>query len=419
MTVSVLGLVRDMHSDYPSPLRLEGLDPAAQYRVREINLDGQVRHTRIDGQLFSGAAVMNQGFYPLLTHDYDSFTLEHVAEELTAERMQALYDEIKTPYKYGIVLQPEDGEKYDNANVFRKDGRWYMLYISFDGKGYETRLAVSDDLLHWKKLGCVLARAPKGAWDCAQVDGGPALLDTTWGGSAELGTYDGSYWMTYIGGALDGYETDPLAIGVAKTDDPAAAKGWTRPLDRPVLSVADPDVRPFEGKTLYKSFVFEDTARLTGGRFAMFYNAKRSDAWYESIGLAVSDDLLRWKRVGTDSLVANGPKDKFAISGDPMIQKVGDTWVMFYFGCGWGGQKGAFETFAASTDLVHWTKWTGEPLVAPGESWDKEHAHKPWVIKHNGIVYHFYTAVGDKGRALALATSKPLRVRGPRLEAHN
>ena len=82
-TVSVLGLVRDMHSDYPAPLRLEGLDPEAQYGVREINFDGKVRHTRIDGQRFSGAALMNQGFYPLLTHDYDSFTLELVSETMS------------------------------------------------------------------------------------------------------------------------------------------------------------------------------------------------------------------------------------------------------------------------------------------------------------------------------------------------
>ena len=42
----------------------------------------------------------------------------------------------------------------------------------------------------------------------------------------------------------------------------------------------------------------------------------------------------------------------------------------------------------------------------PSEPWDKTYAHKPWVIKHNGVVYHFYCAVGDQGRVIALATSK-------------
>jgi len=37
---------------------------------------------------------------------------------------------------------------------------------------------------------------------------------------------------------------------------------------------------------------------------------------------------------------------------------------------------------------------------------DRKYAHKPWVIKWKGTVYHFYTAVGEYGRAIALATSK-------------
>ena len=62
-----------------------------------------------------------------------------------------------------------------------------------------------------------------------------------------------------------------------------------------------------------------------------------------------------------------------------------------------------------STAYPVWTKWEGKPLVEPSESYDKTHAHKPWVLKHDGVVYHFYCAVGDKGRGIALATSKPIR----------
>ena len=90
-----------------------------------------------------------------------------------------------------------------------------------------------------------------------------------------------------------------------------------------------------------------------------------------------------------------------------MIRKIGDLWVMFYFGCGWkAGVKGAFDTFAVSRDLVNWTKWEGAPLLVPSEPWDAQHAHKPWVIRHDGVTYHFYCAVGSKGRVLALATSR-------------
>jgi hypothetical protein len=37
------------------------------------------------------------------------------------------------------------------------------------------------------------------------------------------------------------------------------------------------------------------------------------------------------------------------------------------------------------------------------------YAHKPWLLKHKGVVYHFYCAVGNQGRAIALATSRPMK----------
>lgn len=46
-----------------------------------------------------------------------------------------------------------------------------------------------------------------------------------------------------------------------------------------------------------------------------------------------------------------------------------------------GWKPGAFDTFAVSSDLVHWTKWTGPDLVAPSLPWDETYAHKPWVLK--------------------------------------
>lgn len=47
-------------------------------------------------------------------------------------------------------------------------------------------------------------------------------------------------------------------------------------------------------------------------------------------------------------------------------------------------------------------------LISPSEEYDKVYAHKPWVIKWNGTVYHFYNAVGNEGRVIALATSRKL-----------
>lgn len=58
--------------------------------------------------------------------------------------------------------------------------------------------------------------------------------------------------------------------------------------------------------------------------------------------------------------------------------------VMFYFRFEAG--KGAYDTFAVSDDLIHWTKWEGEPLVFCEYEWENVHAHKPWVICVDGTV---------------------------------
>jgi predicted GH43/DUF377 family glycosyl hydrolase len=314
--------------------------------------------------------------------------------------MQRVYEELQTPHKVGRVLTPAEGEMYDCPSVFRHNGRWWMVFVSIkELVGYETRLAVSDNLIDWEIVGTILGFQETG-WDRWQADGGIALVDTEWGGSYELAQHDGKYWLSYFGGAKQGYETDPLAIGMAWTQDPTHAGEWTRLAENPVLSPEDKDARPFEQATLYKSFVFRDETQTLGAPYVMFYNGKQKGSWVERIGTAVSDDMIRWRRHGDGPVIDNGK----GISGDPQIIRMDDLWVMPYFGAGW--KPRAFDTFAVSRDLVNWTKWQGPNLIEPSEPFDETFAHKPWFIKHDGVVYHFYCSVGEKVRAIALATSK-------------
>ena len=334
------------------------------------------------------------------------------AGAVPAETMVRIYEEVKTPYKYGIVLRGEEGEMVDCPNIFRHGDRWYMMYVAIKDKvGYQTYLARSDDLLQWEKLGRIL-EFPKEGWDAWQVDGGIALYDTRWeGGTHALSTHDGRYWLSYIGGARQGYEPDPLAIGMAWTDDPTTTKPWSR-LPAPVLAPDDPDVRAFERTTLYKSGIIHDPAETLGWPFVMFYNGKSPPDGREAIGMAVSRNLREWTRYGDKPVVENVGESRWAISGDPQITRIGDLWVMFYFGAFW--KPNAFDTFACSYDLVNWTKWEGPHLIEPSEPWDQQFAHKPWLLKHDGDVYHFYCAVGDQGRVIAVATSRDLREPDPR-----
>ncbi len=319
-----------------------------------------------------------------------------------------IYDEVKTPFKYGVVIRGGGTNEFvDCPSIFCRGDYWYMMYVAITNKvGYQTFLARSEDLLHWEKLGKILSFDQTNAWDAWQADGGIALADYRWDGTQTLEKFNGRYWLSYIGGGKQGYETDPLAIGLAWSKNAVKPKEWTRLAENLVLGPKQTDARSFETKTLYKSQIIHDASESLGWPFVMYYNGKFKNG-YEQIGMAVSRDMTHWQRYGTNSVIVNGQEKQRGISGDPQIVKIADVWVMFYFGAGW--QPGAFDTFAASYDLVHWTKWDGTHLIQSSEPYDKTYAHKPWVVKWKGVVYHFYCAVGTEGRVIAVATSREMR----------
>ena len=217
-------------------------------------------------------------------------------QSVPQETMKKVYETVKTPYKYGLVLVPErDEDMVDSPTVFREKGKWYMTYVLFDSTGYETWLAESDDLLKWNTLGPILSFAG-GSWDSAQRGGYLALQDYRWGGSYRAGKYDGRYWLSYIGGSSQGYEAGMLNVGMARTGGEIARPHEWEGFDAPVMTPADPDAGSWECYTLYKSSVIRAPKRLLGAPFVMYYNAKGSADGKESIGIALSDDLKTWRR---------------------------------------------------------------------------------------------------------------------------
>ena len=330
-----------------------------------------------------------------------------VPETVSPEKMEDIYNEIKTPFKYGLILTPpEPTKKMDCPSVFKQNGKWYMTYLVFDGRGYETWLAESDDLIHWEHMGRIMSFSDSTDWDRDQKAGYIALQDFEWGSSYALQTYDDKYWMSYFGGNKQGYEAGILSVGIAFTErDPTMVHEWQR-LDKPVLRPTDENVRWWENSTMYKSTVIWDKKKRTGYPFVMYFNARgdsiRPHRGAERIGMAVSKDMVNWERFLTDP-VLNHHK---GITGDAFLQLIDDVWVMFYFGAFWEGRPDAFNRFACSYDLINWTDWTGEDLISPGEDYDARFAHKSFVVKHDGVVYHFYCAVNlNDDRGIALATS--------------
>lgn len=341
------------------------------------------------------------------------------AQEVLQSRMAEIYEQVKTPYKYGLALAPKDNNhKIDCPTVFRKGDKWYMTFVIYngkagnDGRGYETWMAESDDLLHWNIKGRLLSYRD-GMWDCNQRGGFPALSNMNWGGSYELQPYKGKYWMTYIGGPTAGYEQGPLSIGLAWTDAKNLGKAleWQSAMT-PVLSNKDKDAQWFENLIQYKSTIYWDKKKTLGAPFVMYYNAggvhPETKLKGERIGIALSNDLKTWKRYQGNPVFAH--EIQGMITGDAQIQQFGNLYVMFYFSAfNTNKPYKAYNTFACSYDLIHWYDWKGDDLIIPSKSYDELFAHKSYVINYKGVVYHFYCAVNKfNQRGIAVATSKPM-----------
>ncbi len=328
---------------------------------------------------------------------------------ITKEKMNEIYKKTKTPYKRGAIVKFEDS-LCDSPTIFKFNRRWYMYFVRIDknvrSSGYETHMASSDDLLNWKYEGKILRRSDAAVWDSKQRGGYAAFVDNAFGGTNEIQMVNDKYYMSYLGGCLDGYETDPLSMGLAYSQDPTDVDAFST-FKEPILSPLDSDAREFEKITLFKSFMFIDDDMTLGHKYVNAYNA-RDEKNAERIYLAVSDDGESWTRYGGKPIIDEIDKiDNLIISGDPQIVKIDGLYVMFYFRYAAG--KGAYNTFACSEDLTDWTVWEGEPLIKPEYEWENVHAHKSYVIKDGNIVYHFYCACNDKKeRFIALATSEEI-----------
>ena len=330
----------------------------------------------------------------------------HNGKKVSKQVLNSVYEKLKTPYKYGAVLKFET-EMCDSPGVFFYNGKWYMSFIkiAYDVKnsGYDSHLAESDDLIHWKYLTSNFNRSQNGGWDCNQIAAYPSFIENDFNGNFSPIKINGNYYFAYLGGALTGYETDPLSAGMCRCADMIDSSTYQK-LPKPILSPNDEDAREGEKASIFKCNIFEDKANTLGYNYVNAYNS-RGFARRESIYLAVSNDGENWERYGEEPIIFDdSPNLEQKILADAQILKIDDIYVLVYFV--YDG-KTAFNTCACSYDLLNWTKWRGKNLIESEFEWENQFAHKPWIVVKDGVVYHYYCAVNTKGeRFIALATSK-------------
>jgi predicted GH43/DUF377 family glycosyl hydrolase len=242
--------------------------------------------------------------------------------------------------------------------VFRHNERFYMMHYGFDGIGYQTALAVSDDLLNWEHLGLMLRRGErKEGWDSRNIAGTWILRDNELSGPGTLKKWDGKYWLVYYSYPEDGYEEGPARIGLAWTEDESLMT-WNR--------LEDPILTPEEGTDWERGGLYKQCLVEHEGTFYLFYNAKNKNhgRWIEQTGVATSKDLRSWNRYEHNPVIRVTPDAwDCGFVSNPCVLKNGDEWVMYYFGYNY---KKAQEGIATSKDLLNWTKYP-EPIITVGE----------------------------------------------------
>ena len=219
----------------------------------------------------------------------------------------------RTPYKYPeLVLkgtgnkQDFDSKSVDDPFVFFHEGAFHMLYIGFDGTGYQTGMAKSTDLVNWvRDSGALHVAIPIQKYTRYNVALGAIVRENgLYVAGKELKQDVGRYLCAWNAYPNAGLEQGAAVIGLAWSDN---LSEWE--LTEPILFPADGDALGAWWSLPGPNLIEED------GVFYLFYNAKtdplpksEGGGWHEQTGVATSRDLEHWTRSRLSPILRNGPR---------------------------------------------------------------------------------------------------------------
>jgi len=314
----------------------------------------------------------------------------------------------RTPFKYGkLVLGPSgipesfDEKSVDCPFVFFHGGKYQLMYVGFDGTGYQTGLAESDNLVDWKRTRLILARDPGNPYTRYNVASASILRENALESPGRLLKVNGRYVCAWHAYPSPGYEQGAAVIGLAWSDD---LIHWER---------GDPILLPQDGEAWERGGLYKPYLVKIGDLYHIYYNAKTAEKrWHEQTGVAVSHDLKTWTRHPGNPIIRNGgpnaPDARFA--SDPFVVRHKKQWALYYFGLANDGK--ARDLLALGDDPLHFNK-VDEIMIDVGKpgSVDDDYAHKPALVFNRGDLYHFYCAVSgpypNDVRGISVARSRP------------
>lgn len=341
----------------------------------------------------------------------------------------------RTPYKYPKLILSATGRQgdfdqrsVDDPIVFHAHGAFQMLYIGWDGIGYQTGLASSKDLIHWTRVALVAPRDPASKYTKYNLALSSILRDKRLRSRGEAIKINGKYLGAWNAYPAAGYEEGAAVIGLATSED---LLHW---------QLTDPILFPQDGAAWEHGGLYRPDLMLDHGTYYLYYNAKtdtippdEGGGWREQTGVATSKDLRTWTRYRGNPILRNGTRGSATypdsnpifhtkpptpdardsrFASNPFVVQNGRGYAMFYYGFRYQRPGRACEMLAIGDTPYSFAK-VPEVLIdtgAPGTI-DETFAHKPSVITHEGALYHFYCAVSgqypNEVRGIAVARSKP------------
>jgi predicted GH43/DUF377 family glycosyl hydrolase len=236
------------------------------------------------------------------------------------------------PYKSNPVFTHADTSAWDKnirerGFILKEDSiykMWYTGYRNLDSikfLGYAT----SKDGISWERY-----------------PGNPIFTEK-WTEDMIVFKQDGKYHM-YAEGAKD--------IAHLLTSDDGIK--WAEQGDLKISTTkGDTIPGPYGTPTVY----------VENGKWYLLYEKNDAAVW-----LATSTDKIHWKNVTDDPVLKPGPEkyDLGAIAVNQVVKHNGKYYLYYHASAdlGWETNPGAWNSNAAvSTDLIHWNKYLGNPLV--------------------------------------------------------
>jgi beta-1,2-mannobiose phosphorylase / 1,2-beta-oligomannan phosphorylase len=232
--------------------------------------------------------------------------------------------------------------------ILRENGRYHLWYTGYDGTDDGVKrlgYAHSPDGIHWKRS----AKNP--------------LSGDHWVEDMMVVKCGNTYYM-FAEGRVDNH------AAMLTSKDRVTWK-WEGFLD----------VRRADEKTQEQGPCGTPTIWIENGKWYLFYERYDKGIW-----LATTRDVHSrvWRNVQDEPVLAPGPaeydKDMIALN---QIIKYRGAYYAFYHGSGEAMPRTWNTNIARSTDLIHWRKYDGNPLIEDNKS--------SGVVIRNGTGFRMYT----------------------------